>query len=418
MNEFWFYLEPYTFVWVKSDNVLLYNTLSGNILLYKGLKKISDLFLNLLQPENMYCVKLSEQDYNDLEINAVVNEVRDSFSGDIISVSKAREKPLIFPPILNFQKDIKRIEDTTKTIKEQDIVLSYGNDVLSNLFELTFYINGECLMACSCCTERHKQMRYCTKSSASLSVQDIKKFLEYVTNKTLRINLLGGNIFLHPSFDDIFSLLNRYKAIKTYFIFYRNVNPKISEILSISGNRVKLLLEAFPDINVFSKIVNDFGTYNNLAYLFSVASESEYRNVQNLVAKYELPVDNVEIRLFYNGNNLKFFEENVFVDEDDFKNVKLSRRQIFMRQEVNSNNFGSLIVDSDGTVRANNSSSVLGTIKDDLRVMIYKEMTEGDSWMKIRNQSPCCNCVFQYLCPSPSEYEMALDKANLCHVSL
>jgi len=45
-----------------------------------------------------------------------------------------------------------------------------------------------------------------------------------------------------------------------------------------------------------------------------------------------------------------------------------------------------------------------------------KEMLDNTAWRKIRNDYPCCDCIYQWLCPSPSNYELAIGKPNLCHV--
>jgi pseudo-rSAM protein len=70
----------------------------------------------------------------------------------------------------------------------------------------------------------------------------------------------------------------------------------------------------------------------------------------------------------------------------------------------------------DVKVYANPYFQALGTIEDDIRELIYKELTEGKSWLRIRDVEPCCNCVYQWLCPSPSDYELAIGKPNLCHI--
>jgi pseudo-rSAM protein len=53
---------------------------------------------------------------------------------------------------------------------------------------------------------------------------------------------------------------------------------------------------------------------------------------------------------------------------------------------------------------------------DDIRNLIYRELMEGKSWLRIRNQAPCTECLYQWLCPSPSNYEIVTGKPNLCHI--
>jgi pseudo-rSAM protein len=49
--------------------------------------------------------------------------------------------------------------------------------------------------------------------------------------------------------------------------------------------------------------------------------------------------------------------------------------------------------------------------------IVHKEIDNGKSWFRIRNQAPCNDCVYQWLCPSPSDYEIAIGRQNLCHIN-
>ena len=46
---------------------------------------------------------------------------------------------------------------------------------------------------------------------------------------------------------------------------------------------------------------------------------------------------------------------------------------------------------------------------------IYQEITEGKSWLNIRDQGKCKGCVYQWLCPSPSVFERGMGRCDLCH---
>ena len=85
--------------------------------------------------------------------------------------------------------------------------------------------------------------------------------------------------------------------------------------------------------------------------------------------------------------------------------------------EINKNDFGRLTVLPDDKIYANVNHAEIGVMgKDTIASVLYKEMTEGHSWLRIRDQKPCCDCIYQWLCPSPSNYELAIGKPNLCHV--
>ena len=134
-----------------------------------------------------------------------------------------------------------------------------------------------------------------------------------------------------------------------------------------------------------------------------------------IVEKYAIQEYKIEPE--YRGDNLPFFEENVFLYEEDILSKHLSMQDLMRNQILNSNDFGKLSVCSNGDMYTNELSPTVGNIwTNDVRKLIYKEMTEGHSWLRIRDQKPCCDCIYQWLCPSPSNYELAIGKPNLCHV--
>ena len=96
--------------------------------------------------------------------------------------------------------------------------------------------------------------------------------------------------------------------------------------------------------------------------------------------------------------------------------MALSKREIFIRQTLNIHNFGKLTVMPDDMVYANVNHEPLGSVDDTIYSLVYKEFTEGKSWLHIRNQAPCMDCVYQWLCPSPSNYETVIGKPNLCNI--
>jgi hypothetical protein len=49
--------------------------------------------------------------------------------------------------------------------------------------------------------------------------------------------------------------------------------------------------------------------------------------------------------------------------------------------------------------------------------ILHKEVEEGLSWFRIRNQTPCTDCVYQWFCPLPSNYEIAIRRPNLCRMN-
>ena len=104
--------------------------------------------------------------------------------------------------------------------------------------------------------------------------------------------------------------------------------------------------------------------------------------------------------------------------EEDILERPISMREIFRNQKMNANFFGSLYVLPDGTVKASLNEKVVGNLRNDSVLdIIYNEMMENTAWRKVRSGRPCNACVYQYLCPPPSNYERMMGKSNLCHVT-
>jgi pseudo-rSAM protein len=92
---------------------------------------------------------------------------------------------------------------------------------------------------------------------------------------------------------------------------------------------------------------------------------------------------------------------------------------IFARQKLNTNFFGKIHLFPNGNIKAHPLKNVLGSSKQEPLVKILeKEMITNTTWRIIRDQTPCNECLYQFLCPSPSDYEIVIEKSNLCHVNL
>ena len=69
-----------------------------------------------------------------------------------------------------------------------------------------------------------------------------------------------------------------------------------------------------------------------------------------------------------------------------------------------------------GIIVANNNHKPIGSVKDSINDIIVNEIKNGESWFLLRDQQPCNECLYQRLCPSLSNYEIILNKPNLCNI--
>jgi pseudo-rSAM protein len=147
---------------------------------------------------------------------------------------------------------------------------------------------------------------------------------------------------------------------------------------------------------------------------FTVTSETNYNQIVGFIQKNK--IEHYAIYPLYTGGNLNFFEDFIYLDKDDFNKLDLSKKDVFVNMAMNLHNFGKLTIMPDGKIFANVNDAPLGSINNSVYDIIYKEMAEGSSWLKIRDMKPCNECIYQWLCPSPSNYEFVLGKPNLCNL--
>ncbi len=89
-----------------------------------------------------------------------------------------------------------------------------------------------------------------------------------------------------------------------------------------------------------------------------------------------------------------------------------------MREAINSIYFGKLTVLADGRVYADLNAPSLGKLgRDSIYDILFKEMSGGSSWRRLRkNVMPCKGCHYEKLCPPLSNYQKVMGKNNLCHI--
>ena len=84
---------------------------------------------------------------------------------------------------------------------------------------------------------------------------------------------------------------------------------------------------------------------------------------------------------------------------------------------MNICDFGKINIMPNGDAYANLNYPSLGNIyTDSIYEIVSKEIEDGNSWLRIRNQTPYNDCIYQWLCPPPSNYEVVIGRPNLCHV--
>lgn len=123
---------------------------------------------------------------------------------------------------------------------------------------------------------------------------------------------------------------------------------------------------------------------------------------------------NINIQPFYDHSNDDFFKDHIYMNKSDLGNIQLDKREIFRNQLINPIFFGQIYIYPDGKVSADPNFHIVATIYDNIEGIIKKMMLPNYAWKFTRKNYPCNICLYQWLCPSISTYELVL-KHPLCY---
>lgn len=373
-SNYWFMIEPYVFVSITNLSVLLYNTLDGAIIESEE-SEILELLQEVVLKENGGVVLLSKNRCNQKNIKNFIVELRDKYMGDIIDASFSKGKPIQIMPYINFsQKNNKK----------------YNFYLLENIFdllsEITFHIDH---------TTDIPQLILMIQLMPKKNIYSIK-----VTDYN------NKDLYRLLNFLDVHSLSNSILCPYNNIIGIDSIN-KFSYKISV----------CFPlDYIQFKKSIELLRLQNKtFEYIFYVDSLEDCEQTNMLIDHFN--IKKYQLKPIYTGDNISFFEENVFLVKEDILEKKISIKDFFFKQNMNTYDFGKLNIMPNGDVFANMHYPSLGNIYiNSTEELIHKELDLGKSWLRIRNQDPCDRCVYQWLCPSPSDYEIIIKKNNLCHL--
>lgn len=316
-------------------------------------------------------------------------------------------------PILNIRQDRAKVK--------KDDSRSVGEAVMTNLLEISFYINSIGDLVSPILLKAYRQFPFPhvpVSGSSQLKMENIQKALEEISGSSLRrVNILGGNVFKYPGFGDLVSWLNRTAIQKVYYChyLYMGKGSPFLDRFRRSDNLLKISI-TFPLVIDRLKSVLALIQRARIDTQWQIVIENDREIAQAMAIIDDLQMENASLQPYYNGKNISFFKKNVFLNKKMILNSKPTLKDIMTRQAINSNYFGRIVIKSNGSIHANVNMPRLGKLgKDSFYDLLYKEVNDGKSWRRIRSKvDPCRRCVFEFLCPPLSNYEFVIGRNNLC----
>ena len=389
-TKYWFILKSSVFVWIKKDACFFYDSENYQGCHY-GLETqaVRDFVCRIADLDNLYALPLTTEEVEKDNVKPLVNQLVQMDMACLVDSARVTGRPVQLPPILNLQVDVRRLQEGGKTD------MTIGENVLKNLQSLTFVWND---------------------GIDSAWYEKVIRLLDALKGHSLLEIVILGYTPDMPWEDAFTVLLKKMSCVKRVVL---DLDATTTE--SVKQLKSMNLPHTLFDINVdphasrtaMEACISEANGVD-LKFNLRIFGADDIVWAENLATR----LNQVECRISptYNGRNLDFFEQYVYVDEEDILASHQTKQNIFAHQALNTNDFGKLTIQSDGSVHANVHQAPIGSIDEDIRSLVYKEMSEGSSWLRLRDMQPCSDCVFQWLCPSPSDYELEIGKPNLCHV--
>lgn len=399
MKKYWLTLNPDTFLWANNGKCCIYNTQNHLLETFGNTEYLQNILEKLLDTESLYSTELNEEVLLLPEVSAFVDKILSTSSGILTENNGNNKKPVSLKPILKLQDGVGYYEWEHRQ--------GIDGDIIKNLHELVFYVNGSKYGN----EWYHKQVIFPRKTGKTIDLHSLYRFALNARNPYLSQISLVGNLLILPEAIEIISKLEKISEVKV-FITMQDAMDNLIEAEKLAGLNCLVILVT--DYEMLELLFTSVSWAKNVSYKFMVTSESEYERAYHCADYHKL--ENHEIIPVYTPENHLFFEDNLYMDDEILSNIALSKKDIFIRQTLNIHHFGKLYILPDGNVYGNLNDCFIGNINEPAKDVVYREMTEGNSWLQIRNIQPCSNCVYQWLCPSPSNYEKVIGKMNLCNI--
>lgn len=398
MKKAWLYLEPYTSLTINSaSEVLLYNTLNGQQFLTRH-RALADLLRRWQAPGEGHVVEFTPAP----AYAPLIEWLRHTFSGDVITASEGRRKPVQFAPLEAMTEE--RLAESRAKLSENPTSL-----------ELFFYLTAGCGAGCTYCGTYHKQFPFCKQGDAAEAVLPLDRLTDVIEQldpeRLQTLHFLGGNLLTYPFLRPLLDELAGVPVAKAFYIHLCHLaQPEALAPFLRSDITLHLLVSETAEAARLAAVE---------AYL--AASDGEY--VLDYVVTNEQAIEAVSsqtgherLHPFYTGENATFFEENVFITADDFDSP-VSLRKLYKHRLANDSFLGKILIDVDGRIYLSPNRPPVGSLGEGLGKAMDSIRGLGSLWFLTRERvEPCRDCVYNRLCCPISDYELRMEKFNLCRL--
>jgi pseudo-rSAM protein len=416
-KKYWLFIEPYVHITSANGSFLFYNSLTKSSFELRENPDAARLAGSLSRPSSGYVTSVTASELAMPGIRKFVGKIRGKYMGDLLDASWSAGKPANIPPVPHIKTRLSRkLLDKPEKLQAID----FGN----YLHEVTLYVRSGPGGFGAAYRKAEKQFLSPGLWSArprEIHRQDLAWWLDQLTAfKLATVSVTGNAPATFGGLPDIIRAgADRGYQVKLHFLYTELKDIPFDLILSGRKNQVAFYITFPVLLDQFNRVLQKIADSGHSGWYemhFIVRNATELEGAWELVQ--QSGIQSYFFKPFYNGTNFDFFRENVFITGADIHASRPDQHQIFSRLTINEKDFGKLTVFPDGSVYANPNDPALGKINGDTASnIILKELLEGRSWRRTRSGvTPCRKCLYHFLCPPISGYELLMKRFNFCDV--
>lgn len=399
---------PNTFLWFNQKNGLFYNSDIGSFLWFNMTPIIQEYCIKINDFNNLYVIPVSLVDLKDKNFSTWIKNVEEGNMGYLRSL-QGKVDMMSIPPILNLQPEIEE--------RKMDNLYFRSINIASNLHEVTFFLGGELLPKDE--TDYCRQFIYPISSICCLSPSEIESLLVNTNISYLQqINIVSGQVANYPYWATMFKMLKNYHISVRIFVTDINIDffEKYKDVLSSTQFNLSIFYKNADKFKTTEKFLAKEHIQHQ--WLFLIRNIEEQEHVQKKIDENPWLEYDLHPVIEQNLLNISFLKKNLFTTYDDLLQTKIEKRKIFCNQTINSNFWGQILVSPDLKIFTNLNGKAW-KFQNNVLNIIHEEIVDKNSFWRIsRNKvHPCCDCVFCDLCPPPSNYELYLNRFDLCIIN-
>lgn len=405
-KDLWFSINPFVYFEIKKNAALLYNSLSKEMVILEDKNMLS--VLQRLHDSERGGIWVSQHEYESDFFQNLNNLFHKYHFGKSHLINQHKE-PIVFQNELFFEKNFFDYSG------DKEFAAYHSKDLFEELIQVNIYVTSYCENKCSICHMAAKQSLFCysdDRTSSFMSCETFRKIIQILYHQNCVINILGGDISKHPKLDGLMTIISSFPQ--------KNVTLYLnSTILESTMNTISNHLP--PNLS-FVLLFNSVKEYKSFCHLNQIPTIVINKRIvlvfseTDLIEMTNCDDDSVTIIPIYDGSNIEFFEQFVYLNEKDLQDKKLSLEDILINKRMNVLNYGILFIQPDNSVSSCFCNTEIGRLEEGIENLLWREMKRKDGWVKTRTEKPCNDCVYQFLCPPPSNYELAIGKPNLCTI--